>query len=361
MILTARVKLKPASWQAPLLMQVLETANRVCNFVSEKAWESQTFSRFKIHKLVYFEAREKFELNSQITLLCIAKVAHAYKTGPEKIRQFKRRGTIHHNHHTLNWRTKEGKVSIWTFNGRQTIPFAAGPRQLELLSHQKGETGLEFCNGEFYLLACCEIDKPAVDNVTDILGVDSGIVNIATDSDGNVYSSGQLNGIRHRHRRLRGKLQKKGTQSAKRLLKKRSGKESRFAKNVNHTVSKRIVATAKGTGRGIALEDLGGIRDRITVRKSQRVTLYSWSFHQLRAFIEYKAERAGVPVFIVDPRNTSRTCPKCLHVDKANRPNQSTFKCVACGFSGLADHIAAENIRVRGRAACRTAAHPAPA
>ena len=35
----------------------------------------------------------------------------------------------------------------------------------------------------------------------------------------------------------------------------------------------------------------------------------SWSFHQIRSFIEYKAREAGIPVIIVNPRNTSRECP----------------------------------------------------
>jgi putative transposase len=113
---------------------------------------------------------------------------------------------------------------------------------------------------------------------------------------------------------------------------------------VNHRISKQLVAKAKDTNRAIALEDLQGIRSRITVRRSQRATLHSWAFYQLRTFVEYKARRVGIPVILVDPRNTSRTCPVCGHVDKANRPNQSTFSCVFCGFAGLADHIAAINI-----------------
>jgi transposase len=77
--------------------------------------------------------------------------------------------------------------------------------------------------------------------------------------------------------------------------------------------------------------------------------LHSWSFSQLRQFVTYKAARAGVPVAFVDPRNTSRTCPRCGHIDKANRRSQSLFSCVSCGFSGLADHIAAINIATVAR------------
>ena len=130
----------------------------------------------------------------------------------------------------------------------------------------------------------------------DFLGVDLGVVNIATDSDGNAYSGSHVRSMRHRHRKLRTKLQKKGTKAARRKLKRLSGKERRFATNTNHVISKQIVALAKGTGRGIALEDLSGIRERITARTGkQRYDLHSWAFFQLGQFILYKAIGKGVP------------------------------------------------------------------
>jgi putative transposase len=174
-----------------------------------------------------------------------------------------------------------------------------------------------------------------------------GIVNIAVDSEGNVYSGAHVKSIRYRHRRLRTKLQSKGTRAAKRLLRRRRAKEARFARHTNHIISKRIVATAKALGQGIAVEELGGIRDRAPVRRSQRATLHSWSFYQLRSFIEYKAQLSGVKVRAVDPRNTSRTCPLCGCIDKANRPSQSQFLCISCGYAANADVNAARIISSR--------------
>jgi predicted transposase len=46
---------------------------------------------------------------------------------------------------------------------------------------------------------------------------------------------------------------------------------------------------------------------------------------------------------------SSRECSACGHVEKRNRPNQSTFRCVACGFAAHADTNAARVIA--GRAA----------
>jgi IS605 OrfB family transposase len=191
------------------------------------------------------------------------------------------------------------------------------------------------------------------------LGVDLGIVNLATDSDGVAYSGKAVRAVRNRQ--LRKRLQSRGTKSARRLLRKRRRRESRFARDVNHVISKAIVREAKGTGRGIKLEDLSGIRGRVTVRKAQRADAHSWAFGQLRRFIAYKAALAGVPVVLVDPRNTSRECPGCGLIDRRNRPTRDVFCCARCGLAGPADHIAARNIAGRAAVMQPDAAPPATA
>jgi IS605 OrfB family transposase len=183
---------------------------------------------------------------------------------------------------------------------------------------------------------------------TGFLGVDLGIANIAYDSDGTGYTGAQLNRYRRRQQRLRQRLQAKGTQSARRLLAKRRRREARHAANTNHVIAKAIVTEAARTGRGIAVEQLTGIRDRVRLRKPQRVTCSSWSFQQLGAYLAYKARRAGVPLIEVDPRYTSQTCADCGHRDKRNRPSQETFHCGSCGVVAHADHNAARNIASRG-------------
>ncbi len=155
--------------------------------------------------------------------------------------------------------------------------------------------------------------------------------------------------MRARYSRLHRKLQQKGTKSAKRLLRKRSGRERRFSRDINPCLSKALVSTAKGTSRGLALEDLQGIRERAkaTVRQRQRRVLHNWAFFQLRAFIAYKAALAGVPVVSVNPAYTSQTCSRCGHCERANRKSQAKFLCVSCGFSAHADLNAARHIASR--------------
>jgi IS605 OrfB family transposase len=319
--------------------------------MSQQAWEKKLFKQFNVHTLCYHAVRKHFpDLSAQIVVRCIAKVADAYKVGKKVTRTFKPLGAISYDERILHWYTEKSLVSIWTVAGRMKIPFVCGERQRILMETQSGQSDLVYRDGEFYLYACCEVEDPEPCDFDECLGVDLGIVSVATDSDGTVYSGATMNGLRARHRRLRQKLQKKNTKSAKRLLKKRARKEHRFATNENHRISKQIVQEAKDTKRAIALEELTGIRSRTTVRKKDRATHHSWAFFELRSFIEYKAKRAGVTVIPVNPAYTSRTCPICGCVDKKNRPSQSVFSCIECGFSENADFVAALNIAIRGRA-----------
>jgi putative transposase len=347
MKLVAQLKLQPTPEQARLLKQTLHAANAACTRISEVAWEKGEFGKFALQRLCYRSVKADFGLSAQMVVRMLSKVADAYGLEMRSRRRFKPYGSIAYDDRILSWRPHETSVSIWTVAGRQRIPFAAGERQMKLLESRVGETDLVFRNGLFYLLATCEVEDPQPFVPEAVVGVDLGIKNIATDSDGNIRSGRTVNSVRHRHRRLRTKLQKKRTHSAKRRLKKLAGKEKRFARDVNHKISKELIELAKRTKRAIALEDLKGIRLRVRAKRQQRARLSSWSFGQLRSFIEYKAKRAGVVVLFVDPRNTSRECPECGHVSKSNRPSQAAFECVACGRAGHADSIAATNIAGR--------------
>ena len=120
------------------------------------------------------------------------------------------------------------------------------------------------------------------------------------------------------------------------------------------------MAVAQRTGRGIALEELKGIRDRVRLYRHPRATQSSWAFHQLERHIAYKARRAGVPVLLVDARYTSQVCPRCKHTARSNRPNRDTFSCRQCGLAGPADVVAAVSIRDRARRAWALVNVPVP-
>jgi putative transposase len=344
--LTAKVRLSTTVESFAALRRTLHTANACCDWISARAWKTKTFGQFALHKLTYAGAREKFGLSAQVVVRCIGKVCDAYKLDRKAKRTFWADGALPFDDRILTW--KAAAVSIWTVAGRLKIPFKAGPRQAELLKFRQGESDLILHGGVFYLAATCNVDEPEPFDIEGFLGVDLGITEIAVTSDGKKHSGAAVKGVRHRHRRLRTKLQKKQTRAAKRKLKQLSGRESRFATHTNHVISKQIVENARRTKHAIVLEDLKDIRLRIRARRSQRAVLHSWAFSQLGTFLTYKAQLAGVPVIFVDPRNSSRECSQCGHIDKANRPSQSVFSCRQCHFSANADFNAARILSGRG-------------
>jgi IS605 OrfB family transposase len=271
----------------------------------------------------------------------------------------------------LSWQMNVSTVSIWTTAGRMRgVRFVCAPWQHRLLVSRRGESDLVYRDGRFYLYATVDEPSPEPapppDTAEGWLGVDLGIVNLAVTTDDDPaaldvrWSAGAVTVRRKKNAALRSTLQKVGTKSAKRKLKVRRRKEQRFATDINHQLSKTIVAQAQRTGRGIAMEDLSGIRDRVRLARGQRSQLHSWGYAQLRAQITYKAARAGVHVAVVDPRNTSRTCSHCGYCDKANRVSQATFRCRHCQWTGHADHNAACNIAALGHRAYRAAQSTAP-
>jgi len=344
MKLIAQVKLNTTPEQCTALLATLAEANAACDAISAAAWQAREFRRLPLQKLVYHDIKASFRLGAQIVVRCIAKVADAYKLDRKVQRTFQPHGALAFDDRNLTWYTDKSAVSIWTPQGRQYISYSAGEHQRTLLACRRGESDLVYHRGVFYLLAVCDVPEAAQQAIDGVLGVDLGINNLATDSDGQRYSGRRVERKRRWYANLRGRLQQRGSLSAKRHLRKLAGKQRQFQKDTNHWIAKQLVQKAKDTKRAIALEDLRHIRTRTTVRKSGRARHSNWAFGQLRQFISYKARRAGVPVSFVEPAYTSQRCSACGHTERHNRKRQAEFCCVVCGHTAHADCNAAVNI-----------------
>ena len=347
MLQTLMVKLDCSEKQHNTLLETMHRFNEACNYIAEIAFSIKSANKVRIQQLVYRDVRDKFGLSAQHTIRAIAKVSEAYKRDKSIKPDFSPDGAIVYDQRILSWNGLEA-VSILSLEGRLKIPVRIGDYQKVRMDRIRGQADLILINSIFYLAVVVEAPEPSKFDAVDTLGIDMGIVNLATDSDGGNFSGEQTDKTRERYSELRANLQKAGTRSAKRHLKKLSGREGRFHRHVNHVISKKVVAKAKDTGKMIALEDLEGIRTRMTVRKAQRSRQHSWTFAQLGRFIEYKAALAGVPLVFVTGAYTSQTCPVCNHISKRNRPTRDSFRCVQCGFAGSADHVGAINIAFRG-------------
>jgi len=346
MKLTLQLQLLPAPDQKPALLATMERFNEAATFAAKVGFEAGVFGQVTIHKLAYEEIRERFGLSAQLAVRAIAKAVECFQQDKTKCPVFKPRSAICYDQRVLSFKGLT-TVSIWSLSGRLLIPFVCGAYQKDRQGRIKGQADLVYRQNKFYLLCTIDMPEGAPIEPTDVLGVDLGIVNLAADSSGETFTGEKVEDVRRHYARHRAGLNRIGTKSARRRLSKVRKREANFRRNENHRISKQVVAKAKATSSAIALEDLKGIRDRVSVKKPQRNRHAGWSFLQLRSFVTYKAALAGVSIVLVDPRNTSTTCTDCGHCEKANRKSQAKFECRHCGYSANADFNAARNIQAK--------------
>jgi putative transposase len=208
----------------------------------------------------------------------------------------------------------------------------------------------------YYIHIQIKDDVPEPIKSTNVIGVDFGRRDIAVTSNGDKWDGSQITDIRDKHARVRASLQRKatkGTRSTRRrtrqILQRLSGKERRFQQWLNHQISYRIIQQAKSTNAIVAIEDLTGIRERTNQQprnKVERRRSNSWSFYQLRSFLEYKGIKEGVKLIAVPPAYTSQTCHQCLYIGLRS---DKRFRCGNCGWHGDADLNGAKMISLLGQ------------
>jgi IS605 OrfB family transposase len=360
MKLVVQIKLLPDTAQANARLAYITAFNSAATEAPRVGFEAGAFSQPSVHARCYRQLRDTYGISSQTAVRAIGKAVECFARDKTKCPKFRPTGAITCDQRTFRFKGI-GRVSLLTLNGRILVPYVVGKYFSGRLHTLKGQADLVYRKRQFFLLCTADVPEPPTPTVGTFLGVDLGIANIATDSTGERDAGADVERHRKRHMRARSSFQRKGTRSAKRRVKKLSGKQRRYQTWVNHGVSKHIVGKAKALGVGIAIEDLTGIRERTepTVRRKHRSRLSNWAFAQLRSFLTYKAQLAGVPLVTVNPRDTSWTCFACGHCDKGYRTSQDRFSCLSCGHTDHADHNAARNIGRLGALVNRPHKQPA--
>jgi len=358
-MLTIKLKIKrPTRNKLHSLEEYCQEFSSCVNWYLEKLQKEKTTSRVKIHKLYYKEARNKFNLpsaNLQVARDKAIEIQRSYlrkkgKKSKPKLHSLIgcfRKDTIKRGNNAI--RLTLNRKRIW-------LPLTIPERYKNEFNLPIARSEVKEVRGKWFLYLTVKDMPEAQRQPSNILGVDLGIAKIATVSNPegsiNMFFRGELirfkrNYFLKKRKELQEKKDKKICKNAWRTLKRLSGKEHRWITDLNHKISRAIVNKAKETNSAIALENLSGIRQRIKAIKKVRRMLHNWPFRQLTNFIEYKARLAGIPIVSVDPRKTSRICPKCGNEEKRNRKSQSKFKCSNCGYSLNADLIGARNIALR--------------
>ena len=331
-------------WFAEACHQIYEVAKR------EKCWNTT-----KLHHKVYKPVREATGLKANHVCQAIRRVI-GNAASVKQVHKF-RPTSINLDVRTFQYIEDLQTVGITLMCGRVKFKLSIGNYQLALLKGQAptAATLNKTKRGDYYINVCVKGPTNPTGQRLKVVGVDLGRRDIATTSTGKSWSGKQIPSIRDRYSFVRANVQSKRTRSSRRLLRRLSGREQRFQKWLNHNISKQLVQEGKQIGADLAFEDLTNIRESLNKKprsKTERRRTNNWAFYQLRLFVGYKANIAGVKVVFVPAAYTSQTCSRCGHIHpvkgKSYR-NGKVFKCGHCGFEHDADINAANNIAALGK------------
>jgi IS605 OrfB family transposase len=338
----------PIKIEAPTgFLEYIKACNDVHNDYIDWCFNAKSFNKKRCHKETYFSLRAAYPQIPSGIIQSIRDVA----LGSVKALKFKyipykkpyssvgydiRSVSLIENQLSIAWSGPRIKQKI-------TIPefFKKRYGKWKFQAAQIGYDKFNKCFVANLIFREKAPSKIKVNDVDKIVGVDRGIYNVVSLSDGSKYPSQQIRKNKREVLFLKRKLQAKGTPSAKRKLKKLSRYERRFSLNVNHNISKQLVNLPYDI---FVLEDLTGIRKQKSKGKKLNKLLSNWSFWQLELLLGYKAEALGKQVVYVAAPYTSQKCSSCGEVNKKNRKG-SHFCCDKCGLQEHADVNAAKNIR----------------
>jgi putative transposase len=123
------------------LLETMKRYNEACNFVAQRAFSLKLANKYKLHREVYNETRQKFGLSSQFVVRIIGKVVEAYRRDKTVLPNFKELGSIQYDQR--NSKVAIDKVSIMTIQGRLKLATRIGDYQKARFDRVKGQSGIK--------------------------------------------------------------------------------------------------------------------------------------------------------------------------------------------------------------------------
>ena len=337
------------------------------------AWQKERYEQDNNHKFSYSKITNllphwKKELtwlkacHSQVLQQSLKDLENAFKHFFEKraaYPKFKRRGDKD------SFRYPQG-IKLEQHNSRIYLPKIGWIRyrnSRDVQGEVKNVTVSQKC-GKWFISIQTEFEQAIPTHQGGEIGIDMGVARFATLSSGEYFEplnafkayKGKLAKLQ---RQLKNKIKfSQNWQKLKAKIAKLHHKIANCRKDFLHQTSSKIsknhamiyvedlqvsnmTKSAKGTteARGKNVKQKSGLNRAILDQ--------SWS--EFRRQLDYKSQWLGGFLVAVPPQNTSRTCPCCGGIDKANRSTQSVFACVTCGYAENADVVGALNVLARGR------------
>ena len=335
------------------IKEILPTVNAVTdayNYICQIGWNDNDHNSISLHNKTYQYCRQT--LPAQLAVSTRMKASESLKSVKSIVKKGSKTScpkskqvSIRLDANSYNIWFNRNQISILTIDGRKKFNFSVPVYFNKYLDWKRKSAELFIRKNKVFLNIVFNKETDDIKSTDNIIGVDRGIKRIAVTSNRKFFGGSVLKQRVLKTKKIRKVLQSTNSKSSKRHLRKISKKENRFRTDTNHCIAKKIVYSVP-EGTTIVLENLKNIRDNSKkFRKEQKYWINNWSFFQLEQFIKYKAEDHRCIIDYVDARYTSQKCSKCGHIERANRKNQTIFKCKQCNYSLNADYNASLNIK----------------
>lgn len=357
--ITSKIQIYPTNEQVDILNNTMFQVRKALNYISEYIFTSNLLNQSKINKDTYYYLRETYGLKSQMAQSVMKTAIAKYKTNKSNGHDFNL-VNFKNLEYDLVWNRDyslaKDILSINSLNGRLKIPFETkGMEKYFNGSYKFGTAKLVYKFNKYFLHIPMtkQYQQTTPFEVDKIVGIDLGINFLATTYDSEnetfFYNGRHIKSKRGNYKLLRKQLQECGTKSAKRKIKSIGSRENRWMNDINHSITKALV-DKYGENTLFVLEDLTNVRNSTEkVNINNRYVSVSWAFYQFRQLLEYKAKMNKSMVIAVNPKYTSQQCPKCGHIEKANRDKKKhIFKCKNCSYQSNDDRIGAMNLWRKG-------------
>src|SRR5262245_19299652 len=211
--------------------------NAAADWLAGEAFRHKSADKVKLQQLYYRQLREDFGLSAQMAIRCIAQACEAYGRDKSNRPRFRKYASVPYDQRLMSFKGVD-RVSLLTLEGRILVPVIIGKYQSERFTGKPGQCDLlRRQDGKWFLLVTVDLPEGTPRPATDFIGVDLGVENSATDSDGDQASGAQLERVRqknHKQRRAlppaaaKSKAKGQRPKSIRRKLKNLSGREARL-------------------------------------------------------------------------------------------------------------------------------------
>jgi len=352
--LSVKMRVSPEPEQEEAVLDLMKRYRDALNYSVRTLIANRALSLTKAHKLLYNDLRERYGLPARVAQDCYREaiaIARSWLKNPKRGSMPTVKGLSMWLTHELGYRVKGDHVELAESYRLRVIGW-----DRRYGNFPNREATLMFREGRFDLYVTKQVPRPAKYAPKGVLAIDINERQIVVGNSSVEQRIETPIERALRYRRLAERLQGKYSSSRYRAWRRRGGIRRRIrhfhrkARNIIEDWARKtahtIVSLAKQNQLAVAREDLTGLVESLRrLPKGHRTALIALGYRRLAFWIDWQAEKNGVPLFVVDPADTSSTCPRCG--TKLVEVGHRRLRCPNCGLEGDRDTIAILNIEER--------------